>query len=523
MTHRPKTRILSISMVVTIAFACLAGQAEAQNGFLSDVNAARAGLTVAWSTQVQISSKAELVDWQLVVDEDRATTYYVISYGKRKEVIAEKDLSPFGVPYGIDGAKQAAEDRKEIIEYRLRNDGKEDVKVEISDYTLPQSTMFALGASGQVICLDADTGATRWIQQVGDYRLPSIGLGASKTHVAVANGSRVYCLDFDTGRVLWSGQCKNGIDSSPTCSEQNIYVPLVNGRLQTFPIERIGLESFNLVAEGGSRARPLITENHVVWTTEKGHMNVAPLGTRRTVEYRLKTTAPIVSQAAASGSQLFVGSLDGFVYSVNETTGILDWEVSTGQSVMNSPVPFGNELYVVSRANELFKINAELGTYPDGWQMPVKGIKQVAGFGVETIYCINSNGRLVGINRETRAVTKTIDNSNIELVMPNGITDRMFFATKGGFIQCVHEISSLRPRFLETDLAVAKPEVKKKRADDSAIGEENPFGSDDDMDDENPFGSDDAGDDEANPFGTDSKSTDDDDDDADDTNPFGDG
>jgi hypothetical protein len=155
--------------------------------------------------------------------------------------------------------------------------------------------------------------------------------------------------------------------------------------------------------------------------------------------------------------------------------------------------------------------------------MPVKGIKQIAGFGVETIYCINPNGRLVGINRDTRAVTKSIDNSNIELVMPNGITDRMFFATKGGFIQCVHEISSLRPRFLETDLAVAKTdEKKKKRADDSAIGEENPFGSDDAMDDENPFGSDDAGDDEANPFGDDSKSTDDDGD-ADDTNPFGDG
>ncbi len=487
---------------------------EAQEGFLSDANAARAGLKVAWSTQVEISSKAKLVDWQLVVDENQATTYYVISYGSRKEVIAETDISAFGVPYGIEGAKQAAEDRKEIIEFALRNDGKEDVKVEISDYSLPRSTLFALGASGQVICLDADTGATRWIQQVGDFRLPSIGLGASKTHVAVANGSTVYCLDFDTGRILFSGQCKNGIDASPVCSEENVYVPLVSGRLQTFPIKGFGVESFNLVAEGGSRARPLITEKHVVWTTEKGHMNVAPLGSRRTVEYRLKTSAPIVSQAAASGGRLFVGSLDGFVYGVNETTGQLDWDVSTGQGVLGSPVPFGNEVYVVSRANELYKINADLGTYPEGWQVPIRGVKQIAGFGVDTLYCINIRGRLIGIDRKTRALTKSVEGASVELVMPNGITDRMFFATSGGFIQCVHEIGSLRPRFLETDLALAMQEDKTKpREDESAMGEENPFGDDaEDMDDDNPFG------DDSNPFGDDDSS-----DESDESNPFGDG
>ena len=501
------------TFVAAIAVAAMVtGPAVAQEGFLSDVNAAQAGLTVAWSTQVKISSKAELVDWQLVVDENKSTTYFVISHGKRKEVIAETDISPFGVQYGIEDARTAAEDRKEIIEKRLANDGKEDVEVKITDYTLPKSTLFALGKSGQVVSLDADTGATRWIQQVGDSRLPSIGLGASKNHVAVANGSSVYCLEFETGRILWRGQCKDGIDSSPTCSEENVYVPLLTGRLQTFPIEKFGVESFNLVAEGSSRARPLTTENHVVWTTEKGHMNVAPK-TRRTVLFRLKTSAPIVSQASASNNRIFVGSLDGFVYGVNEISGQLDWDVSTGQGIMDSPVPFGDSVYVVSRANELFKIGAIEGEFADGWQKPLQGIKTIAGFGVDSIYCIDTNGRLIGIDRNTRAITKSIPRSKIDLVMPNGITDRMFFATRSGFIQCVHEASSLRPRFLESDLAIAKPKMMRK--DESAIGEPNPFG-DQPTDASNPFGEDD--DDSANPFGEDS-----DDDDADASNPFGGG
>ena len=497
--------------VAAAVAALVTAPAAAQEGFLSDATASQAGLTVAWSTQVKISSKAELVDWQLIVDENQSTTYFVISHGKRKEVIAENDISPFGVKYGIEGAKLAAEDRKEIIEKELANVGKEDVEVTITDYTLPKSTLFALGESGQVVSLDADTGATRWIQQVGDARLPSIGLGASKNHVAVANGSSIYCLEFETGRILWRGQCKDGIDSSPTCSEENVYVPLLTGRLQTFPIDKFGVESFNLVAEGGSRARPLTTENHVVWTTEKGHMNVAPK-TRRTVLYRLKTSAPIISQAAASNNRLYVGSLDGFVYGVNEATGRLDWDVSTGQGIMGSPVPFGDSLYVVSRANELFKIGTEEGEYSAGWQKPLRGIKTIAGFGVDSIYCINSNGRLVGIDRNTRAITKTIPGSKIDLVMPNRITDRMFFATRSGFIQCVHEVGSLRPRFLESDLAIAKPKMMRK--DESAMGEPNPFGEDA-TEGANPFGEDD--DDGANPFGED------DEDDDDEGNPFGGG
>ena len=422
--------------------------------------------------------------------------------------------------------------RKELIEFKLRNDKKDDVKVEISSYTLPRSTLFALGANGRVFCIDADTGNTRWIQQVGDYRLPSVGLGASKTHVAVANGSSVYCLDFETGRVLWSGRCKDGIDSSPTCSEENVYVPLVSGRLQTFPIEKEGVESFRLVAEGNPLSRPLVTENHVVWTTEKGHMNVAPLN-RRTVEYRLKSSGPVVSQASASGGKLFVGSLDGFVYGVSEISGRLDWEVSTGQGVMKSPVPFGTDVYVVSAGNELYKVDSKEGTYPEGWQFPLRGIREIAGFGVNTIYCVNNQGTLIGIDRDTRAITKSIGGSSIELVMPNGITDRMFFATKSGFIQCVHEVASLRPRFLETDLAIAKPK-KMMRKDKSAMGEANPFGDEAETmgsGSKNPFGDDaasDAGDanpfggDDSNPFGDDSNSSGGADD-ADDDNPFGDG
>ena len=63
--------LLALTAIVTLG----SGKAMAQEGFLSYANAARAGLTVALLTQSDISSKASLVDWQLVVDENTTTTY----------------------------------------------------------------------------------------------------------------------------------------------------------------------------------------------------------------------------------------------------------------------------------------------------------------------------------------------------------------------------------------------------------------------------------------------------------------
>ena len=176
-----RTSRIAFATFFSVTFVALfASTAVAQQGFVSDATASRAGLKVAWSTQAEISPKSELVDWELIVDEDNATTYFVIEYGKRKEVIAENDISPFGKPYGIEGAKKAAQYRKEDIQFALNNDGKKDVEIKISSYTLPRSTLFVLGARGQVISLDADTGATRWIQQVGDSSLPKRWAGCGQ-------------------------------------------------------------------------------------------------------------------------------------------------------------------------------------------------------------------------------------------------------------------------------------------------------------------------------------------------------
>ncbi len=509
---------LSFSLLF-LTLALTANLAFAQRGFVSNANASAAGLNVAWSTQLGISARGKLVDWQLIVDEDNSTVYYVVTAGNRRELYAQSDLNPFGQPWGVDGAKAKAEERKELLDLEYKYYEK-DIEVTVSSFVVPNTTILALGGDGRVVSIDGNTGAVNWTQAVGDPTLPSSGLGASKKHVAVTNGSRVYCLDFDTGRTLWDRKCKHSVVSSPICSEDNVYVPLANGRLQALGMEKLGVDTFTLVGHGESRARPVITEQNVVWTNEGGDVNIAPISGRRTVSFRLNASAPIVSAATAGLGLIYSASVDGFVYGIDEQVGKLDWNVSTGAGVTQSPVLHGGHLYVVTDADKLFRLDAKEGLFSDRWQDPLSGIKKIVGFGKQTIYCLDSGGGLVGVDRETKAVTKRIASSNIELVLTNDITDRLFLATETGFVQCLHETASLQPKLLDaegmgsgTRGSGSKDGSGTKGSGTKGSGTKDGSST---KDSDNPFGES-SDDDGSNPFGESS----DEDEDEDDSNPFG--
>ncbi len=243
--------------VAILLSSVLAPSVEANDGADPEVAINRAGLMVDWFTHSGAGARGKLVDWQLDINENKATTFFTITAGRYREVFSENTISPFGKPYGMDGAVEFASIRKEILEAELKNDGVKNVEVKISQYTLPESTIYFVTSLGVVTAIDADTGMLKWSTLVGDGRLPSIGVAANNNHVAAINGSSVYCLEAETGKILWNQKCRYAVSAPPSVSEENVYVPLVNGRLETFSIENKGLSSTVFVAEGVGMACPL--------------------------------------------------------------------------------------------------------------------------------------------------------------------------------------------------------------------------------------------------------------------------
>ncbi len=431
---------------LAIVVAAITGNVHAHDGMISSAAIEPIGLTVEWFNQVDVGPNGKVVDIHLDVNEDKATTYFATKYGSTRTVISQNHLNAFGEPMGVDGAEKYVNERKQILEMELAAAGRK-VDVTIEKYTLPKSTLYTMTSSGVVTALDADTGQHLWTAEVGTSRLPSIGLGSSHEYVAAVNGSNVYLIDATNGKVIWERPCKGAIGSSPAVNSDYVYVPMVSGHVLIFPINKEGLGTSRFVAAGHCMARPLTTGRTVSWPTDLGHYYVAYENSESKMQYRLITERPIVAGGAHKDGSIFVGSMDGFIYSMDEITGSLHWEYSTGDHISKSPIPLGEAVYVITQEGEMFKIDTKRGLLAEGWREPLQGISGFIGATDQNLYLQGKFGDIQIFDRKTAKSKGLIRTNSTNLVLENKLTDRLFVGNENGLIQCIRELGSPTPKF----------------------------------------------------------------------------
>ena len=473
---------LSAIFVIASAFA---NPGFADDFMLPESQAFRAGLKVQWNAQLPVGAPYKLIDWDLHVDENSSTTYFVMEAGTIREIVSNRQLNNKGEPFGLQGAKEEIEFRKELLEMRLKIREVKDVEVKISSYTLPKSVLYLLTSDGVVTAMDADTGNILWDQLIGDLSLTVVGVGASDNHVAVVVGSKVYCLAANDGRTLWSKETVYVPSSSPAVSNTNVLVPLGNGRLQSFLIEKGGYGSNAYFASGLATSRPYVSGSHVAWATDSGQLNLATPTASKAVSYRLNANDAILASPTGKGDLVYAASIDGFVYCVDLEQGRLVWEVTTGSTVTQSPVPIGGNLYVVSQSEQLFKVNGQTGQFSENWSTPVDHITRFLGASTKMIFALDNQNNLDVIDQETGKILSSIHIGTVDQVLTNYQTDRIYLASNDGAIQCVRGLTSERPVFFKG--GDAKPAdgdgSGTKPADGS--GTKDPFATGNDV---NPFG-----------------------------------
>ena len=445
---RPMIRKIALSVAVMISLA--AGVAQANDGVISNALIHRAGLQVEWSTHSGIGSRGAIVDWHLNVNENKPTTYYTITAGEFREKFSENKINPFGKPFSQDksyGIAEYIDVRKTVLAAELKHLSEEEPKISVDQYTLPETTIYLLTNTGDVSAIDADTGSVKWKNRVGDPLLKSVGVGASNNFVAVINGSKLYCLKADNGKLMFSGRCRHAVGAAPTVSEDKIYVPLVNGRVEIFKIGDRGAHSSSFAALGESTSPAVVTEKTVSWSTDRGLMNVAAKYDGRSVAYQLRADDAIVGQPAYQSGVFYVTSLDGFVYAVDEDRGSVKWQVSTGASISQSPIFFGGFVYAVNDNNELFKFEAKFGQNAPGWEKPRQGIAKIVGAGKKDIFALDKTGNLKVLSQASGAILSSVQFGTVNKVLPNSQSDRLYVANRQGMVQCIREVASPAPHF----------------------------------------------------------------------------
>jgi outer membrane protein assembly factor BamB len=266
--------------------------------------------------------------------------------------------------------------------------------------------------------------------------------------------------------------CKFAVSAAPAVSTDSIYVPLSSDRMQAFPFEAEGLGSFTFVSKGIGSGRPIITDKTVSWPTSNGDLNVAARygKNKKSVSYRLSSDNAIVSPPTYKSGILFVTSLDGFVYAIDEEEGSIKWEISTGAGITQSAIPIGDSVYVVSSNGKLFRMDAKTGD--PVWDNPIENVAKYLGSGKSNLYFTDGYGQLIVVNADSGAITSRVDAGEIAYAIPNQLTDRLYIGTKSGTVQCLREVASKVPYFHAGEITDSASRSEPIASADDAMSEE---------------------------------------------------
>lgn len=205
-----------------------------------------------------------------------------------------------------------------------------------------------------IIALDAVTGAFRWKVSPDDSIIQSFGAADGKAYYTGTRGQKVHALALPGGAVLWSNDL-----TRPDWLKANVVGLAVSGdtvyatgiiRRTTAIVPRdifiVALDRNNgrelwryETGNGGDHvvySAPLITPQFVIMPDERERVVFAldrQTGSRRWSVYTDSSWGGPGPIPSVSGSVVYFGSSDQYVYAVSLATGALIWKTKTVASV----------------------------------------------------------------------------------------------------------------------------------------------------------------------------------------------
>jgi hypothetical protein len=132
----------------------------------------------------------------------------------------------------------------------------------------------------------------------------------------------------------------------------------------------------------------------------------------------------------------------------------------------------GDAIYVVTQGSHLFRLSAESGT--DTWW--TSGIERVLSASDRQLYAVDGAGRLVVLSTDTGSRIGSLATQNLDLLVTNKETDRIFIGTSSGVLQCLREANRPWP-MVHVSLREAPPEESQAPATPPARQTEPPTAS----------------------------------------------
>ncbi len=371
----------------------------------------------------------------------------------------------------------------------------------LQSLTLYDGTLFAQSSRATLEAIDAETGQRLWTKLIGQPNHPSIPPAVYRDLAAVINGSTMFVLNRYTGDILFQTKINGMPGAAAALSSKRAYVPTVSGLIYSFlldpiadPAKELGKINPNLsymtederkeaarqaeedrrenirlhqeyvpplvcASDGRAMTPPVITtqnrdEEFLTWVTDKGRLHLGRVDRRSpdalSIRWRLSVKGSFIGVPAymrpnrkvvGDTGTIFAGTSEGEVYAVSEHDGEIRWTFTMGDPIVDSPVLIGDRLYVTSELGGLFALVAKTGKLI--WSTPE--IMHFVAAGRQRVYAADKLGRLRILDGRSGTLLDVLATGVLPIKVCNSQTDRIYLATEGGLVQCLHEVEETKP------------------------------------------------------------------------------
>lgn len=305
---------------------------------------------------------------------------------------------------------------------------------------LEGDTLFAQSSRGVVQAIDAETGRTKWVRQIGRRGYTNLPAAANHEFLCVPRDTILYIVSRQSGQVVEEIDL-NGAASGPTAmGDQWVYVPTTNGSIRAFPVGDNDDNPWAYRGAGLTNSRPLVTATHVYWNTLRGFVYGCD-AMMADMQFEVTTGGPLRVALAHRAPLVFAASDDRVLYAIDESTGAVVWRLPLSDAPRHEAVVVGDDLFVVERVAGLSCIDPESGIVR--WYRP--GIRAFVSASADRVYCSDGFGRGLVLDRASGQILDSVRTQGIEMKYTNAQNDRLYLARPSGLIYCFHELGLTEP------------------------------------------------------------------------------
>jgi outer membrane protein assembly factor BamB len=318
--------------------------------------------------------------------------------------------------------------------------------------------------------LSTGTGSVLWSYAAAGAVYASPTVSGSVVYFGSEGTGTFYALNKTTGALIWSKALGCDVYSSATVVNGVVYTACYGGTVFALNAST-GSTVWSYTVAGAIITGSPTVVNGVVYFGASNFSAYALNAATGALFWKYVTAAEIENTPAVANGVVYIGSDDGYIYALETSPsggGALLWSFYTGGSVDHSPAVANDTVYVDSEEGTLFALDAHTGIMK--WQLPTGNSGRSIAVANGVVYLTNGDS-LIAVDATSGSILASADTGLTYLGSPAISDGVVYLAAQGGNIYAF----SLPPNLNTNALRLSGPPFPASLHPDPRLRPERPL------------------------------------------------